>query len=336
MSTEKTLENSPRVMGQAPDGSDVLAITIRGGSLEASCMSWGASLQSLNHHAVPHSLVLGSADLQAWFEDFRYYGSVVGPVANRIAGGRFALNGNTFDTDRNENGVTTLHGGSQGFGERNWRLEEYSDSSCRFVLEHPDGLGGFPGNLQVSVIYALHESNTLVVRIEGKTDRTTYFNPAFHGYWNLDGKPSLKNHRLQIDAQTYLPVNEHMIPTGSPKPVQGTKFDYRSPRTPDDDLDHNFCLGSERVACRRVGSVSSEHVQLEIETTEPGLQVYSGGGIDTKPWKGHEGVPYTRNAGLAIEPQCWPDTPNQDGFPDAILQPGELYEQVTKFHIKVN
>ncbi len=335
MSTENSLKNSPSVIGQAPDGSDVLSITIRGGSLEASCMTWGSSLRDLRHSALAHSLILGSADLQAWFEDFRYYGSVVGPVANRIAGGRFTLNGDTIDTDRNENGVTTLHGGSQGLGERNWHLQEYTASSCKFVLQHPDGLGGFPGNVQVSVIYTLDESDTLTVRIGGKTDQTTYFNPAFHGYWNLDGRASLENHRLQIDADTYLPVDERQIPLGEPQPVKGSVFDYRSPCTPRDDLDHNFCLGLQRVECRRVGSVSSGGVQLVIETTEPGLQVYSGGGIDTKPWKGHGGAPYTRNAGLAIEPQCWPDTPNQKGYPDAVLQPGELYEQVTKFRITV-
>lgn len=335
MSTEESLINSPSIIGQAPDGSDVLAINIRGGSLEASCMTWGASLRDLRHSAIQHSLVLGSADLQAWFENFRYYGSVVGPVANRIAGGRFALNGKTVDTDRNENGVTTLHGGSQGFGERNWKLQEYSASSCEFVLQQPDGLGGFPGNLRVKVIYALDESDTFVIRIEGKTDCTTYFNPAFHGYWNLDGKSSVASHVLQIDADTYLPVDERQIPIGEPQPVQGTGFDYRLPRTPSDNLDHNFCLGKHRVECRRVGSVSTDGVQLTIETTEPGLQVYSGGGIDTKPWKGHGGVPYSCNAGLAIEPQCWPDTPNQKGYPNALLQPGELYVQVTKFGLRV-
>lgn len=335
MSSDTLQKDQPRVIGQAPDGSDVLSVCIRGGSLEANCMSWGASVQELRHSAIAHSLVLGSSELRAWFENFRYYGSVVGPVANRIAGGRFTLNGTTFHTDLNESGITTLHGGSQGFGERNWQLQEYSASSCQFVLQHSDGLGGFPGNIRVSVNYSLDEHDTLMIRVEAETDRATCFYPAFHGYWNLDGKPSVENHLLQIDADTYLPVDAHMLPIGAPEPVQNTDFDYRSPRTPKDDLDHNFCLSQQRVACRPVASLSSGAVQLLVETTEPGLQVYSGGGIDTQPWQGHEGTPYTHNAGVAIEPQCWPDSPNHKGYPDALLQPGELYEQVTKFRIKV-
>ncbi len=320
--------------GTTPNGEAVHLVCIGNGGTTASIMTWGATLQDLRIDGVAHSLVLGAAELAPYLGPMRYFGAVVGPVANRIANGRISIAGKEYVLDRNERGETTLHGGSLGFGDRNWELQEHDEHACVLSLRHPDGLCGFPGNMEVQVRYGVESGGALSVEIRGRTDAPTYFSPAFHGYWNLDGNADLSRHRLSIFAPTYLPVDAKLIPTGDPESVEGTRFDYRSPRLPGGELDTNFCLANSQTDLRRVCRLETDRLRLDIETTEPGLQVYDAGSLDTAPWPGHQGRVYGANAGVAIEPQFWPDTPHHESYPSSLLRPGQEYLQRSRFDIQ--
>ena len=321
--------------GSGPDGETVHRVTLANGGVTARIMTWGAGLTELRLGGTGHSLVLGSSEFAPYLSVMRSFGVIVGRVANRIAGGRAPLNGRMLDLERNENGVTTLHGGERGAGSANWRLDGHDASSCRLSIRLADGQGGFPGNLDLMATYRLEPDGAQTLTVEGRTDAPTFCNPANHAYWNLDGTPDLSGHRLTVHAQTYLPVDSHKIPLGPIQPVDGTRFDFRNARSvilPGDGLlDHNFCLdggAALRPACRLEAST----IILDVATSEPGLQLYEGAHINTAPFFGHGGQPYGRNAGLAIEPQRWPDAPNHPGFPSILLLPGQTYQQVSRFH----
>jgi len=317
--------------GEAPDGSTISRVFLTSRDVSVSVMSWGASIQDFRLSGVDHSLVLGAPNAEAYFGPMRYFGAIVGPVANRIAGGRMAVEGKVFELECNENGVNSLHGGSDGFSNRNWTLETADGRSVTFSLRHPDGLGGFPGNIKASVRYTLEDDGTLALEIKGETDRETWFGPAFHGYWNLDGGPDLSGHRMMVMAQAYLQLNESKIPMGDPVPVEGSDFDYRVLKRLAKDLDHNFCLGRTQGQMTLACFVEAGDLRLELETTEVGLQVYTGANLNTSPTPGHRGAPYVPNAGIALEPQFWPDTPNHPNYPSSALQPGQTYRQLSRF-----
>jgi aldose 1-epimerase len=322
--------------GQAPDGTDVQAVRIAGGPTRARIMTWGASLIDFRMECVDHPLALGSDDFAAYLGSMRYFGAIVGPVANRIANGRMTVDGHTCRLDRNEAGRTTLHGGSRGFADRNWTLVDADEASVTLHVRHAHGTGGFPGNIDVMVHYALDDDGVLSIEIEGRTDRATMFAPAFHGYWSLDGRPDISGQALVVNAREYLPVDDTLIPSGGPMPVAHTAFDYRRPRAPDPGLDHNFCLARSRGPIRRACTLDAGALRLTVETTEVGLQVYSGGGLDTAPFAGWHGAPYGPHAGIAFEPQFWPDSPNHPDFPSPALMPGQTYRQVSRFAVTRN
>lgn len=324
------------IFGLAPDQDEVRAVTIAGGPVTARVMTWGASLIDLRMEGVDHSIVLGSDDFAAYLGPMRYFGAIVGPVANRIAGGRIVLDGKTHQLDVNEAGRTTLHGGFQGLSDRNWTLRYRDEISVTLTLCHADGTGGFPGPIEITARYSLDADGVLSIEIDGTTDRTTLFAPAFHGYWSLDGRADLGAHSLTIPAEAYLPVDDTLIPTGEVRPVAGTAFDYRNPKTPDPALDHNFCLARTRGTMRHAATLEGGDLRLRIDTTEVGLQVYSGGGLNTAPVTGLTGRPYGPNAGIAFEPQGWPDSPNHPEFPSPVLQPGDRYRQVSRFAVTRN
>jgi len=317
--------------GTAPDGSPVQIAQIVAGAVTARVMSWGASLVDFRLGGVP--LVLGCDAFDAYLGPMRYFGAIVGPVANRIAGGRMVLGGQRHDLDRNEAGCTTLHGGSGGFGTSNWRIAGLTGSSVTLALHRPDALGGFPGPLEVEARYTLDDGGALTLDITATTDRETVFAPAFHGYWSLDGQPDLGGHRLTVAAETYLPVDAAKIPEGAPQPVAGTVFDHRTPRAPAPRLDHNFCLSTERGPLRHACTLEAGGLRLEVSSTEPGQQVYAGAKIDTAPFRGHGGAPHGPNAGIAIEPQGWPDAVNRPDFPPVVLRRGEPYRQTSRFAV---
>ncbi|MCB1381433.1 MAG: galactose mutarotase [Notoacmeibacter sp.] len=327
--------SAPERFGTGPEGEAVHRVTLENGGTVARIMTWGAGLTDLRISGVDHALVLGSPEFPPYLTVMRFFGVIAGRVANRIAKASAPLNGRKLQLERNENGRTALHGGTSGSGTANWVLDGHGDRSCRMCIRLADGQGGFPGNLDLVATYGLEADGALTLTIEGRTDAPTFCSPAHHAYWNLDGKPDLSGHRLRVNAQTYLPVDGEKIPLGAPRPVAGTRFDFHEARNiiepGDEPLDHNFCLDGTvplHPACR----LEAGGIVLDVATTAPGLQLYDGAHINTAPWLGHHGRPHRRHAGLAIEPQAWPDAPNHPDFPSILLMPGQTFRQVSRFH----
>lgn len=325
-----------RLFGHDPQGDPVLSHTIRNGGAAATLLSWGASLQDFRLAGADHPLVLGGTDMQAYLGPMQYFGAIVGPVANRIEGARMVVGDQHHMLDRNENDRTTLHSGSSGFSQRNWVFDQVERSACRMVLTHAHGLGSFPGPIRAAVTYRLDNQGALEIEITGETDSATVFSPAFHGYWNLTGSGDLSDHRLQIMADRFLPVDADQIPFGPPTAVADTPYDYRAMRPIGAKLDHNFCLpqldGAMQLACRLEGG----DLTLEVMTDQPGVQLYNGQHIDTGDSKGLTGRGYGAMTGLAIEPQFWPNTPHQPDYPSNLLMPGRLSAHRSRFVITRN
>ena len=322
--------------GTAPDGSPVWRVRLENGGTTAWVMSWGASLQDLRIAGMAQALILGSPDFTPYLDEMIYFGAVVGRVANRIAQGRAVLDGRVLELERNEAGRTTLHGGSQGTGQANWRFEGHDATSCALSIRLPDGLGGFPGTLDLSARYSLDAAGALTLALEAQTDAPTFCNIAPHAYWTLGAAGGLSDHRLRVAAETYLPTDAAEIPLGHQAPVAGTRFDFRSARAVmaagDAPLNHNLCL-SGTPALRPVCWLTHGAVTLEVATDAIGLQLYDGIHIDSGALRTHTGQPYRPHAGLAIEPQAWPDAPNQPDFPSVILRPGARWTQVSRFSL---
>lgn len=324
--------------GTAPDGSAVLRVALSQGGTQAALLTWGASLQDLRLDGMAHGVVLGSPRLEDYLGPMRYFGAIVGRVANRIAQGRAVLDGRDLALDRNEAGRTTLHGGSAGSGVRNWQLAHATDAQCVLTLTLSDGEGGFPGTLNLTATYTLEPDGALRLGLTGETDAPTFCNPAHHAFWSLTGG-GLSGHLMQIAAPHYLPVDAHKIPLGAPHPVDGTAFDFRQPRPllapGQGEIDHNFCLSEADAPLRPVCWLTApgHGLALRIDTTAPGLQVYDASRMNTAPAAGLAGVPYGPHSGVALEPQRWPDAPNQPGYPPILLRPGETFCQDNRFHL---
>ena len=320
--------------GTTPNGEVVERVTLQRAGVTAKVMTWGASLQDFRVEGIGHALVLGAPDFPPYLDEMRYFGAIVGPVANRIAKGRAPLGDRTLELERNENGITTLHGGDDGIGQANWRILSHSEASVTLMITQADGVGGLPGPITLKARYSLEEDGALLLEIEATAEQTTYCNPAHHSYWKLDTSPALHGTELQVMAETYLPLDDENIPVGAPAAVMGSGFDYRSPapvlRPETDGIDHNFCLaGQGDMPLAAV--VQTDKLRLEVATNEPGLQVYDGAGLNTR--RGHHPHPYGANAGLALEPQHWPDAPNHPEYPSILLEPGQTYRQTSRFKI---
>jgi aldose 1-epimerase len=309
------------------------AFAIAGHGLAATFTDLGAVLCDLRLEGHAPSLVLGLADRDHYPEFSNYMGATAGRMANRIGGARFSLDGRTHRTDPNFLGRHTLHGGAAGTGRRVWRVDAHEADRLRFCLDLDDGEMGFPGALRVTAAFRCDPNATLHLTYEATCDAPTLCNFAHHSYWCLDSGPTLADHVLTVAADRYVPVDEEMIPTGLAS-VDGTRFDYRAgrPLPADGLLDHNLCLSDDRVALREVARLRSaaSGVEMRLATTEPGLQVYDGAKLAT-PVPGLDSRTYRAHAGVALEPQVWPDAPNQPGFPSAVLRPGETYRQITEF-----
>jgi aldose 1-epimerase len=317
--------------GSTSAGEPVEAIRLAGGELTAVILTQGAILQDLRLAGVPHSLTLGSDQLAAYEGPMGFFGAVVGPVANRIGGAQAVVGGRTCRFEANE-GPNLLHGGASGTWAQNWRIEAASEAEVTLGLSQPDGLGGFPGNREISAHFAL-SGQALTLTLSATTDAPTLINLANHSYWTLDGRPDIAGHSLRVAADRYLPVDAALLPLGPPEPVSGA-FDLRAGRRLDltEGFDHNFCL-ADAVRPRSVAAelTGQSGVRMVLETTEPGLQVYDGRGIATAPYPGHAGQPYGPHAGIALEAQRWPDAPAHADYPSIGLVPGESYRQVTRY-----
>jgi aldose 1-epimerase len=286
------------------------------------------------------NVVLGHPDFADYRGNHGYLGASVGRFANRIGGARFVLDGREYRTDANEP-PNTLHGGEHGFGVIDWTLAGSGDGWAEFTLLSPDGDQGFPGELTARVRFEAADS-TVRITYSATADASTIVNLTTHPYFNLDGEGSgtVERHALQVHASAWTPTRDDGIPTGEIRDVTGTAADFRSPRplgpartraqaegiTRTDGYDHNFVVDGDgmREHCRVVGTSG---LTLVLSSDQPGLQVYDGEHFVGEP--GTSGLPYPRLAGLALEPQRFPDAPNQPGFPSSVLRPGEFYRAST-------
>lgn len=327
------------LFGRLETGEPVQLVVLTGGGLTAKIITWGAVIQDLrlDGHAPP--LVLGLENLADYLAHSPYFGATPGRNANRIGNGRFAIDGASFQLELNERGVTHLHGGSDGLGRRNWQIVDQSGSHVTLRIVDPAGRAGYPGNCTVTCTYRLHAPATLSVTYEATTDAPTIANLCQHSYFNLDGESDALGHEISIAADHYLPVDERLIPLGEIRPVAGTPFDLRTmtPMRRQTEaggvaFDHNFCLAEERRAKTPVALARSNRsgVALEVHTTEPGVQLYTGSMINVAV-PGLEGRRYGPFAGFCLETQVWPDAINHQGFPKAILRPGETLRQETDY-----
>jgi aldose 1-epimerase len=336
-----------------PCGSEVLEFRLANhAGMQANVLTLGATLRSLivpDAHGRPGDVVLGFAAAADYLRSNDCFGATVGRYANRIAAGSFSLAGRSYQLACNSP-PNAEHGGPEGFHRRVWRVERAARGTAGAVLEmsllSPDGDQGYPGELQVRVTYTLTDANELRIDYGARSGATTVVNLTHHSYWNLAAAGGALQALLTIDADAYTPVDEHLIPTGELRPVAGTAFDFRTPRRIDAAIrdssepqlriaggyDHNFVLrgpvGTLRHAARleepRSGRV------LELWTTEPGLQLYSGNFLSGAiPGKG--GRRYQPGDGVALEPQHFPDSPNQPQFPSTVLEPGRDWSSTTLF-----
>ena len=348
-----TTETRGEPFGVTPEGDSVRIYTLRNDDgMEARVTNYGGIILSLlvpDREGGLEDVVLGFDDLDGYLSGHPYFGAIIGRYGNRIAGGRFTLDGQTHELARN-NGPNHLHGGVRGFDKVVWTGEPFQNEDgvgVVFTYTSPDGEEGYPGTLQTQVTYTLTDDNELIVDYLATTDRATPVNLTQHSYFNLAGHDSgeILDHVVMIDADEFTPVDSTLIPTGEFRSVEGTPFDFREPtpigeRIETDDqqirfgpgYDHNFVLRrdgpvAEPVLAARVVEPTSGRV-MEILTTEPGLQFYSGNFLDgTLTGKG--GVVYEHRTGFAMETQHFPDSPNEDAFPSTIVRPGEEYTSRT-------
>ncbi len=319
-------------------GADVFSYTLsneRG--FQVSVITYGGAITSLlapNRNGDFGDVVLGFAALEDYVSNPRYFGALIGRHANRIADGRFTLDGVEYQLPRNNNG-NHLHGGFNGFDKRVWTAQE-RDDVLHLSYFSKDGEEGYPGNVEAVVDYRL-SGNELSIEYRAWTDRDTIVNLTNHSYFNLKGDGTILNHELKLNADSFTPVNDDLIPTGEIAPVAGTPMDFRDGKAIGAQLgltaagyDHNFVLNDWDGSLRSVARLhepASGRV-LEILTTQPGMQFYSGNFLDGS-FVGKNGDPYVKYAGLCLEPQHFPDAPNHPNFPSTVLRPGEEYRQST-------
>jgi aldose 1-epimerase len=333
--------------GITHDGQAVDSFTLRNAhGLEVCAINFGGTIVSLR---VPDragnfdDVVLGFDSLASYETISPYFGCIVGRYANRIGGAHFMLDGKSYQLARN-NGPNSLHGGLRGFDKVVWQAEP-TDSGVLFRYRSADGEEGFPGNLDVEVEYTLTEDDSLSFDFHATTDAATPVNLTQHNYFNLAGHRAhdILDHIVTINAERFTPVDAGLIPTGELRSVAGTPFDFRAPVTigsridaADEQLrighgyDHNFVLNksdAELSLAARIVEPKSGRV-LEILTTEPGMQFYTGNFLN-ETIIGKDGVAYGKRHGFAIETQHFPDSPNQPAFPSTILRPGQQYRSRT-------
>lgn len=341
--------------GHLRSGAPVERVTLRGaGGFEVAIITFGAAVQALramDRDGRYADIVLGHDELAPYLAERRFFGAAVGRYANRIAGGRFELDGRRIHLPLND-GLNSLHGGPDGFDRRLWQIRALDDGSTPSVTlgyASPNGEGGFPGTLSARVAYALTGDAALSITFEAVTDSPTIVNLTHHGFFNLagvEGGGDVLDHRLTIEADAFLPTDAAGIPSGGPEPVAGTPFDFTHAqpiggriRDAHEQLrirrgyDHNFCLRGGWVdtprPVARVEHPPSGRV-MTLMTDQPGLQFYSGNFLDGSI-AGKGGRLCRQSDAFCLEPQNWPDAPNRPDFPSPRLNPGEVYRHVSVF-----
>lgn len=339
--------------GATADGTAVDVVTLRNGKgMEMTVLTYGGiimSLKTLDRNGVADDIVLGHDSVAAYEANSPYFGSLIGRVGNRIANGRFALDGQVYTLAKN-NGPNHLHGGLKGWDKVVWKADPFQDRTgvgVRLEYTSADGEEGYPGTVTAHVVYTLTPENRLMVDYHATSDKPTVINLTQHSYFNLGGSRTtdILGHELLINADRYTPVDEGLIPTGELAPVDGTPFDFRTATTIGARIntanvqlergkgyDHNYVLTRSgdglQLAARVYEPITGR--TLEITTTEPGVQLYTGNFLDgTITGKG--GRVYPHRSGFCLETQHFPDSPNKSNFPSIELRPGGEYKSKTVF-----
>lgn len=351
MATSQTSSVNQQKYGTA-NGKDITQYTLKNAAgMEVKIINYGGTITNV---MVPDSsgtfgdVVLGFDSMEGYLtKENPYFGCITGRYANRIAKGKFSIDGKKYQLPINNMG-NTLHGGINGFNKKFWDAEVLpGDSSIKLSYVSKDGEEGFPGNCNVEVRYSLSQNNELKIEYKATTDQPTAVNITNHSYFNLSaGKDStILGHEIFINADKYVAVNNDLIPTSELPDVKGTSMDFTIPATIGSDIskvaggyDHTYVLnkkssGEPELAVAVRDPNSGRY--MEVFTTEPGVQFYSGNFLDGS-FAGKKGMKYVKNGGLALEAQHFPDSPNQPSFPNTILRPGETFNQTTiyKFSVK--
>jgi aldose 1-epimerase len=317
-------------------------IGLRAGDLEVSILTFGATIEKLLVHGPrgPRHAVLGFDSCEEYLQHRLYMGCVVGRFANRIAAGRFRLDGMAYQLSRNENG-NHLHGGFQGFSHRVWAIESATERAACLSLVSPAGEEGYPGTLTVGCCYSIEGDRSLRIALTAVTDAPTIVNLATHSYFNLDGQGDILRHRLEIPADAYLPTDAAGIPTGEFRSVDATPFDFRTMRDVQpahrsrQRYDNTYVLApSEGIRKAARLESTNRDIAMEVWSTEPGIQFFDAATM--RSVSGRDGCTYGPYSGLCLEPQRFPDSPNHGGFTDCALHPGRTYRQVTEYRFDVS
>lgn len=342
----------PKNFDKTHQGKKIELFILKNGPIQAALTNYGARMVGL---LVPDKdgrevdVLTGYNNIDDYLKTESYFGCVVGRFGNRIAKGKFTLNGKTYTLATN-NGANHLHGGPEGFCKKVWDAKQIDSSSVEFSYLSKDMEEGYPGNLQVKVTYRLTADRGVEIAYSATTDKPTVLNLTNHNYWNLDGErdTSINDHLLQIFASKYTPVDSTLIPTGELASVEGTPFDFRKPTAIGDRVDadheqikygkgydHNFVVAPGKVAAGElplIATVQSPNsgIKMEVLTAEPGIQFY-GGNFLTGSQVGKSGQAYVFRSALCLETQHFPDSPNQPKFPTTTLNPGQTYSTRTVY-----
>jgi aldose 1-epimerase len=308
--------------------------------ISAEVINYGAILTEMNlpdKNGMIDNICLGYPDLEGYENDSSFIGATVGRYANRIAKGKFILNGKTYKLPIN-NAPNHLHGGPAGYYKQVWKAKSFEKSGAtgvKLTYLSADGEAGYPGNLKVQVTYRLSDENELRMDYEATTDQATPVNLTNHAYWNLSGAGSIRNHILRLFASRYLPMDDTDIPTGEIRDVHGTPLDFTSPKRIAKDLDkvpggydHCFVIDPSDEALAPAALLKDPHSGrvMEVFTTKPGIQFYSGNFLDGG---------FEKHGALCLETQFFPDSPNQQAFPSSILNSGETYRHTTLHRFRI-
>ena len=330
--------------GTLPNGEAVEQLTITGkGGLSVSFITYGGTLTNLIFDG--KDIALGYTSLEEYLHEVGCIGVTVGRYANRIAGGKFELNGKTYDVGCNENEFCHLHGGAGGWQVKNWEVAAVEDAAITLRQFSPDGEVGYPGNVTADVHISVTPDNTLSFEYTATSDKDTILNMTQHAYFNLNGYDG-GNHLdtlLQISANSILPVDDHLIPLGEALPVEGTPFDFREFKPIGRDIndsheqiklgngyDHNFILKGEANAWKHCATAISPKtgIRMDCYTDQPGVQLYTGNMLKVDFGKGG---PMSQYQGFCLETQHFPDSPNNPDYPSTVLKAGETYHTVTEY-----
>jgi aldose 1-epimerase len=344
---ERKVEKQP--FGKTADGTPVDLYTLTNSKgVRVAITNYGGIVVSLftpDRNGNSGDIVLGFERLEDYLKGHPYFGAIIGRYGNRIAKGRFTLDGVEYKLAQN-NGENHLHGGLVGFDKKVWKARDFVDAEGQHLelrYTSPDGEEGYPGNLDVTVTYSLNEQNQLRIDYVATTDKPTVVNLTNHSYFNLAGEGDILGHLLRLNADYFTPVDAGLIPTGELRPVKGTPFDFTEPtpigaRIEQDDeqlrygrgYDHNFVLrggGGSLAEAAEVYEPKTGRV-LRVLTTEPGVQFYTGNFLDGT-LRGKYGRVYHRRTGFCLETQHFPDSPNKPHFPTTVLRPGQTYRSTT-------